>query len=205
MQQSASPDRKLGPVAGILLAAGRGSRFDPAGLRNKLLQPLASGDTVVAAAAKSLLAAVPVVTAVVRAQSDGVISQLQSLGCDVIVCPESDEGMAASLVYGLSHARNAAGWVIALADMPYVRPPTIQALVDAVAGGAQIAAPIYQGRRGNPVAFGRAHLQDLLRLRGDEGARRLLKTFPVAEIVTDDPGILLDIDRPEDLRAGRRA
>jgi molybdenum cofactor cytidylyltransferase len=37
---------------GILLAAGRGRRFDPAGLRNKLLQPLADGEPVVVASAR---------------------------------------------------------------------------------------------------------------------------------------------------------
>lgn len=190
-----------GPFAGILLAAGRGSRFDPTGRQNKLLQPLASGDTVVTAAAKNLLAVLPNVIAVVRPGAESVKSQLQALGCDVITCPEADDGMAASLVCGLSHARNSAGWVIALADMPYVQPTTIQALVEALANGAQIAAPLYRGQRGNPVAFGSSHLQDLLRLRGDEGARRLLKSFPVAEVVTDDPGIVRDIDSLQDLSA----
>lgn len=202
MQQLVSRESGAGAVVGILLAAGRGSRYDPTGRQNKLLQILPSGDTLVAAAAKNLLAAVPAVIAVVRPNAETMASELQSLGCEVVICADANAGMAASLVTGLAHARSAAGWVIALADMPYVRPATIRALVDALACGAQIAAPTYQERRGNPVAFGCTHLQELLRLRGDEGARRLLKTFPVTEIVTNDPGIALDIDSPADLRAG---
>jgi molybdenum cofactor cytidylyltransferase len=186
-------------LTGILLAAGKGSRFDPAGVQNKLLQPLVNGDTIVASAAKNLLAVLPIVLAVVRPGQESVASQLQALGCQVTVCPTADQGMAASLVHALSHARQANGWMIALADMPYVRPATIRALAEAIEAGAQIAAPIYQGQRGNPVAFARMHLPQLLLLRGDEGARGLLKTFPVTDVVTDDPGIRLDIDTVVDL------
>lgn len=58
---------------------------------------------------------------------------------------------------------------------------------------------MHDGRRGNPVAFSRAHLPDLLRLTGDAGARSLLQYYPVQLVEVDDPGIHLDIDRPQDL------
>lgn len=185
--------------AGILLAAGKGTRFDPTSARNKLLHPLSSGEVVAVAAARNLLAMLPRVIAVVRPGDETIARELQSIGCEVTACPDSDEGMAASLVHALSQVPEAQGWLIALADMPYVQPETISALVDAIQNGAQIAAPVYRGRRGNPVAFGREHLGRLLQLRGDEGARRLLKTFPVAEVEIDDPGIHQDIDTIDDL------
>lgn len=89
--------------------------------------------------------------------------------------------------------------MIALADMPYVQPATITALIDAIKHGAEIAVPVYRGKCGNPVAFGRAHFPRLLQLRGDQGARNLLKTFPVTEVSVDDPGIERDIDVVTDL------
>jgi molybdenum cofactor cytidylyltransferase len=55
------------------------------------------------------------------------------------------------------------------------------------------------GRRGNPVGFGRVHLQALLALQGDRGARGLLQSCPVTEVAVDDPGIFRDIDTPADL------
>lgn len=194
-------------VTGILLAAGSGSRFDPTGARYKLLQALPGGEPVLAASARALLAAVPRVVAVVRAQDAATASLLHSLGCDVVVCERAGEGMAASLVCGVRHAQDADGWLIALADMPYVRPATMAALARAVAPAAgqdgaaiaAIAAPVYAGRRGNPVAFGRAHLQALLALEGDQGARGILKNNPVNELAVDDPGILQDIDTPSDI------
>ncbi|MGH8809343.1 MAG: nucleotidyltransferase family protein, partial [Noviherbaspirillum sp.] len=131
---------------------------------------------------------------------DGVITHLlQQIGCKVTVCANSDEGMAASLVHALMHAQQAQGWVIALGDMPYVQSATIRALAAELARGAQIAVPVYRGRRGNPVAFARTHLPELLTLHGDEGARRLLKTYPVVEVATADHGIVMDIDTLADL------
>lgn len=233
-------------VVGILLAAGSGSRFDPTGARYKLLQALPGGEPVVAVSARALLAAVPRVLAVVRPDDAATASLLRGLGCEVIPCARASEGMAASLVCGVQHAQDADGWLIALADMPYVRPATIaalavaiaaapadpmatgqagraqaaatQAAVDGAAAGAvggagqgavragataqvaAIAAPVHAGRRGNPVAFGRAHLPALLALEGDQGARSILKNNPVNELMVDDPGILRDIDAPSDIQ-----
>lgn len=187
---------------GILLAAGRGSRFDPLGRRNKLMQPLADGTPVALAAARKLLTVLPNVVAVVRPGSELLAQQLHEAGCRITVCDTAQEGMAASLVHGLRASQQAQGWVIALADMPWIEAATIAALVDAVDEGAQIAVPVCGGRRGNPVAFGRGYLPELLALRGDTGARSLLATWPVTEVVTGDHGILSDIDTQDDLDRG---
>lgn len=192
-----------GQFVGILLAAGTGLRFDPTGAQNKLMQPLASGDSVAVAAARNLLAALPTVLAVVRPGADAVAAQLRAIGCEVIACPDAALGMGVSLVHALSHTREAAGWIVALADMPFVQPATCTALIAAIRRGADIAAPTFKGRRGNPVAFGRTHLPELLRLGGDQGARNLLAAYPVTEIAVDDAGIGRDIDTAADLGALR--
>ena len=189
-------------IAGILLAAGKGARFDPSGARNKLLQPLSGGEPVAVASARNLLAALPRVFAVIRPQSADLAQALDAIGCATTECAEAGHGMAASLVHGLRSAHDADGWIIALADMPHVSPDTIAALADAIAKGADIAAPSYRGVRGTPVAFSRLHLPQLLTLQGDRGARELLKAHPVADVVVDDPGIVRDIDTPADLDRG---
>lgn len=185
---------------GILLAAGRGRRFDPTGAASKLLQVLPGGEPVVAASARVLLSAVDKVIAVVRPDDGGVGDCLRALGCDVTVCLEADSGMAASLVHAIRHAPpDAAGWLIALGDMPYVRGATVKVLCEALEQGAAIALPVSGGRRGNPVGFGRIHLDALLALQGDQGARAILKVHPVTEVRVDDPGIFSDIDTLSDL------
>jgi molybdenum cofactor cytidylyltransferase len=187
-------------VVGILLAAGRGRRFDPSGARNKLLHPIAEGEAIVVASARKLLAAVPRVVAVVRPEDGGVTAALRALGCDVTVCIDADRGMTASLIHGLRRSPpDADAWIIALGDMPHVQPATLRALVDALAHGAQIAAPVCGGVRGNPVGFARRHLAALLSLSGDRGARSVLEGNPVTQVAVDDPGIFLDIDTLPDV------
>jgi molybdenum cofactor cytidylyltransferase len=186
-------------ISGILLAAGKGERFDASGRHDKLLQRLPDGEMVAVASARRMRKAFSNVTAVVRADAHTLIVALREIGCDVLPCIESHQGMAASLVHALQAAQDADGWVIALADMPFVQPETMATLAHAIGHGADIAAPVYQGRRGNPVAFSSEHLPRLLQLQGDQGARSLLQEYPVREIHVDDPGILRDIDTPQDL------
>ena len=186
-------------LTGILLAAGRGKRFDPAGRHNKLLQTLPDGELVVAASARHLLAAVPCVLAVVRPGDEQVAAALRSLGCEVEVCLDAGRGMAASLTYAIGRTQASPGWLIALGDMPYVQPATMRALMAAIGQGAHIAAPVVEGQRGNPVAFSAFHLERLLALEGDQGARAILKNHSVNEVIVSDNGILRDIDTPADL------
>lgn len=174
-------------------------RFDPSGTRNKLLQPLADGDTIAVAAARTLLSCVPVVIAVVREEGDAVAAALASAGCIVRPCADAHHGMGNSLAHGVHYAAEAAGWIVALADMPYVKPDTVTQLANALTNGAAIAMPVCGQQRGHPVAFSAHHLSALLALRGDQGARALLDTCPVVRIAVDDPGIYRDIDTQEDL------
>jgi molybdenum cofactor cytidylyltransferase len=192
-----------GAVVGILLAAGRGRRFDPLGQRNKLLQalPEAGGESVVAASARKLLAVLDTVIAVVPPDDGGVGALLSSIGCELTVCPDADSGMAASLVHAIRHSlpHAPAAWLVALGDMPHVAPATLRAVAEALAAGAPIAAPVMGERRGNPVGFGRVHLPALLALEGEQGARSLLQSCPITGVPVNDPGIFRDIDTPADL------
>ncbi|WP_211444904.1 nucleotidyltransferase family protein [Collimonas humicola] len=194
-----SHSRYSGQIVGLLLAAGRGRRFDPTGIRSKLLQklPTADGRTVLASAAARLAAALPLCI-VLRPDVPEQIAQIAEYPW--VQCANADDGMAASLACGVQRTADAAGWIIALADMPYVETATIQALAAALRRGADIAAPVFEGRRGNPVGFSRLHLPRLLALRGDQGARSLLQSFPVVEVALDDPGIHQDIDTVADIR-----
>lgn len=186
-------------IVGILLAAGRGQRFDPSGSRQKLMAALPDGRIVAEASARAMRSALPRVLAVTGGEGT-LATLLRQQGCDVTLCPDAASGMAASLTHALRHSLPGAdGWIIALADMPHVQASTIAALAAALAAGAHIAVPVFEGRRGNPVAFSSLHLQELLALSGDQGARALLQRHRVQAVDTHDPGILLDIDQPADL------
>ncbi len=109
--------------------------------------------------------------------------------------------MGASLACGIRATSDAAGWVVALADMPWIRPETIVEVAAAIARGAVVAAPFYRGERGHPVGFGKACGPTLSALRGDAGARSVLaeRAGAMVRIDVDDPGIARDIDTPSDL------
>jgi len=187
-------------ATGVLLAAGLGSRFDPDGLRNKLLAPLPDGRAVAQAAAQRLLLVVPTVVAVLRPGAEALAHVLNDAGCDVIFAADATRGMGASLAAGVAASADAESWIVALADMPCIAPDTIGAIARAVDGGASLAAPYYDGRRGHPVGFGAAHRDALLALDGDAGARALFGAHAVTRIDVDDPGILRDVDTPADLQ-----
>jgi molybdenum cofactor cytidylyltransferase len=188
-------DRKA--IAAILLAAGAGRRFGG----DKLLHPLEDGVAIAAHAARNLLAATPEVIAVVRWGDFPLYDMLEQEGCQVTMFQGAARGMGASLAHGIAQARGADGWVVALADMPRIAPQTIQKMIDALESGASIAAPVYQGRRGHPVAFASSLRDELLALDGDEGARAVIERHrgELKAIECDDPNVLYDIDSKNDL------
>lgn len=186
------------PVVGVLLAAGAGTRFGGA----KLLHPLEDGGAISAHAARNLRAAGLDVIAVIRPGDFPLSDLLEQEGCYVTQCAESARGMGYSLAHGVAAARDAGGWVVALADMPRVAPATIRSIADTLEAGAEIAAPVYRGERGHPVGFSAALHLELLALEGDMGARAVIDRHRDAMrlIECDDPGVLLDVDAKEDLK-----
>jgi molybdenum cofactor cytidylyltransferase len=184
-------------IIGILLAAGSSRRFGS----NKLSQILPNGEIVAVQACLNLLAGTDQVLAVVRPGSAALTAQLQASGAKTVICEQADLGMATSLICGVSAGPEAAGWLIALADMPWVAPATIRQVAEQLRQGAILAAPFYQGRRGHPVGFSRVLGPELLTLSGDAGAQAIIKAhlLQLRSVACDDPGILQDIDLPEDL------
>lgn len=184
-------------IIGLLLAAGSASRFGS----DKLLHRLPHGIAIAVQAARHLAQATTPIIAVVSERSRELAALLRAEGCEVSVCPNAEEGMGASLACAARAAGAADGYLVALADMPFVRPSSIAAVRDALIHGAALAAPYWHARRGHPVGIGGRFRADLEALGGDEGARKLLAAH-AAELVkvpVGDPGVIRDIDRPEDL------
>jgi molybdenum cofactor cytidylyltransferase len=187
----------LSDIVGLLLAAGSATRFGS----DKLRHALPHGVAIAVQAARHLKSEVPQVFAVVRPSSPELQEALKQEGCTVVVCENAAEGMGASLACAARAAGPAKGYLVALGDMPFIRRSSIAAVRDALAGGAPLAAPYFRARRGHPVGIaGRFH-DDLLVLKGDEGAKGLLKSNEslLVKVPVGDPGVLRDIDRPEDL------
>lgn len=192
-----------GPV-GLLLAGGRGSRFDSSGHRDKLLANY-GGEPVAVHAARNLAAACPKVFAVLPTGKPELLALLEAQGCETFITEVTRLGMGHSIAHGVARILERCKpsvLVIALGDMPAIKPQTIRLLVDAASVSPEaIVAPTHLGRRGHPVVFGASHLPSLCELTGDRGAFSLLERHRPTLIAVEDPGVLQDIDTPDDLGA----
>lgn len=201
-------------ICAIVLAAGLGTRF--VGGERKVLALHAGRPLVVHAVATAMEAGVRHVVVVTGEAHEAVVAALQggSLpmttgGCrPTIVRNEvARSGMASSIRLGIETlpARCRAVFMM-LADMPCVRPSTLSRLATAYRSGVSDAVvPVWHDQAGNPALLASTMFEDLLRLTGDAGARRLLSdaSRTVERLVVDDPGVLVDVDTREALSALR--
>ena len=191
-------------MVGILLAAGFSRRF---GSTNKLLHRLPDSRPLALAAAENLIKAIPISIAVLRPENKALAELMLNAGLRVVFCSENDEEMADSLATGIRFSANfeaaSNGFVVALADMPFIQAETILSVANKVADGASIVIPTYQNQRGHPVGFSAKFRSELENIQGDEGARSIIKRYSeeLELLPTDDAGILVDIDTPNDLSA----
>ncbi|MCI0505824.1 MAG: nucleotidyltransferase family protein [Gammaproteobacteria bacterium] len=189
-------------IIGILLAAGHSTRFGG----NKLLQPLPVNHIPMAVqSALLLLEALPNGIAVIRKDDQQLKSLLLETGIAVVENQNAHEGMSSSIRCGIESQKQlfsgAKGWVIALADMPYISATVIQQVANALREGALAAAPQFKNQRGHPVGFSYQLKDELLRLQGDAGAKTVLAKHhaKIRLINVSSNSILRDIDYPEDL------
>lgn len=190
----------------LVLAGGAGSRFGG----KKLLAPWKDGRLIDGALAAAFAAPVQSVTVVTGFDAQAVSAAAIAYAADtgehrmqVVEAPDHAEGLAGSLRAGISALPgNASGVLVFLGDMPLVPNQVLEPLCQALSH-APAAVPVYEGRRGNPVALSERLFADLLALSGDRGARALIEALGKAVIEVPSPtaGVLWDVDAPTDLEA----
>jgi molybdenum cofactor cytidylyltransferase len=191
----------IGPLDAVVLAAGLATRFGG----GKLLAPYDGGVLLGGALRAAFAAPVRSVTLVTGADAARVAAAAQAFDGRIRIVHAADfaEGLAASLRAGVAGLPpDSAGVFVFLGDMPRVPTAVLAPLAAALSAGAPAAAPVFEGRRGNPVLIGRPLFPELLRLTGDEGARRVLQGLGdrLALVEAPDDGVLFDVDEPHQLR-----
>ncbi|MCZ2496539.1 NTP transferase domain-containing protein [Xylophilus sp. Kf1] len=179
---ASSTDDSNGWPTVLILASGQGRRFRAAGGSTHKLEALLGGRTVLQCTVESVRRA-------------GLPMHLEHR--------DDHAGMGDSLAAAVRAVSPEHGWLVLPADMPMVLPRTLRAVAQAVRSGACAAQPLFELQRGHPVGFAARHGVRLAALSGDQGARSLLSDLraegAVVECPVDDPGVLLDIDTPQDL------
>ena len=182
-------------ICAIVLAAGKSERMG----RPKALLPL-QGKTFL----ENILSAIsrsPVEeTRVVVGHHRNEIEPHVKPPARLVFNPNYEQGMITSLQAGIrSLPPHTSGALLFLVDHPLVDSETIEFLVRKV-GPDRIVLPTFQGRRGHPVLFGSAILQEILGLSSSQGANIVVHKDPdrIVEVSVNSRGILVDVDTPED-------
>jgi molybdenum cofactor cytidylyltransferase len=150
------------------------------------------------AAGRRLAAACNRTVVVIRPDDAELHALLAAEGLHAVVSDKAEQGMGHSLSAGVASTADAAGWLIALADMPYIQPASYRAVVASLQQGATLSRPLYRGRPGHPVGFGAVHLPELLALTGGQGGKAILaaRRNDLHFCAVEDPGVLEDVDHP---------
>ena len=165
----------------IVLAAGRGERFAASGAQVHKLQALLAGKRVL----------------------DHVLDAVKASGLPhhVVTADPARPGMGDSIAAGVRATPSANGWLILPADLPLIGSDTLMAI--AFAPPRAVTVPVVLGQRGHPVRFGQECAQELLNLKGHQGAAQLIRvreaTDSIAFIEFGDVGCITDIDTLDDL------
>jgi CTP:molybdopterin cytidylyltransferase MocA len=189
-------------VAAIILAAGDGSRFGGA----KQLARL-DGLTLLEHVVEHALAvpAIEDIVVVLGSRAEAITGAVELGPARVVHCAAWADGMSASLragVAALPPATEVA--LVLLADQPRITPQVIAMVMDgAIGAGPDVDAvrASYDGIPGHPVALGRALLRRVPELRGDTGARDLLRDARVTLVEAGHLCDPTDVDTPNDLNA----
>lgn len=189
-------------TAGVLLAAGASRRM---GGPNKLLLTVGGVPVVRRVALAMLEGGLGPVVVVLGAQGAAVRAALGELAVHFVENPRHGEGMGTSVAAGVAALGPDTGSAaVVVGDLPALRGREVRTVAEAFAASSRgIAVPVREGRRGHPVVFDLPRYRGcLMALRGDQGARALLAERPgdVLEVEVVDPGVLEDLDTPEEYR-----
>ncbi|HEY42997.1 MAG TPA: nucleotidyltransferase family protein [Anaerolineae bacterium] len=191
-------------IAAVILAAGRSIRMG----RSKLELPWKNGQSIISHVVEVFLeggaSPVLVVTGETRV---AIEASLIGMEVDYAYNPDyATGGMLSSLKVGLRalETRRIEGALVSPADLPMLLPTTVQRLIQVWEDESpSIVAPSYEERRGHPVLISRKEWKAIQKLRDDQTLRDFLRQREgeISYLVVDDPGVLYDLDTPEDYRS----
>jgi molybdenum cofactor cytidylyltransferase len=188
-------------VAGLVLAAGAGTRFAAPGPGPKQLAPFRGRPLIEHPIAALAHAGLDPVLVVLGAHAAAIEAGVALAPAHVVPCPDWADGQSRALRAGVAAAaaRRAGAVVIALGDQPLLDPAAVRAVVAARGPGADAVRATYDGTPGHPTLLEAALFGAVAELEGDAGARDLLRRAAVRHVACDGLGAPDDVDTAADL------
>ena len=186
-------------IGGLILAAGKGSRFGG----HKQLAELDGRPLLEHAILAMTASPVGRVVVVLGAGAESVMARVDFHGAEPILCERWEEGQSASLACGLAELPDCEAVVVTLGDLPHLSTNAIRRVIAARGEGIEAVRATYSGEPGHPVLLERELIERLRDVTGDHGARNLLLSVSPVEVACDDLGGGEDVDTPAQLDALR--
>ena len=193
-------------ISAVILAAGESRRM---GKQNKLLLPVGDEALLVKLVKSVCDSDVGKVHVVIGHEAEKIRRKLKELPLSFVYNPNFSEGMTTSIKSGVKAVSpDCDGFLICLADMPFINTPEINKLIHAyvqnrIKGKKQIVVPVFQGYRGNPVLFSSEFRNDILEHKKESGCKEVImkNSDSVMEIEMDTENMILDVDTMEDYQS----
>ena len=164
----------------LILASGRGSRYQATGGQGSKLDALLHGSSVL----------------------QHTIDAVRASGLSYHVETGPHPGMGDSIAAAVRATAASDGWLILPGDLPLISSRTLCKVADELERHS-IVVPVFRSKRGHPVGFSVRYKSELMDLQGPEGARCILEANGAYPLEVDDVGCVTDIDTADDLAAAQ--
>jgi molybdenum cofactor cytidylyltransferase len=193
----------------LVLAAGQSSRFDG----DKLMASMPDDRPVIAHSLEPIIGIAKkydlAFCVITRANNKALIEYLEQQQINYRICPDAESGMGHSIAHGIKSNQAWQGWMISLADMPNLNSDILETLIYSIANNPdKIVRPLIktpgsmQAFPGHPVYFPQKYGFQLSKLKGDSGAKQLIKELNKVEV--HDGFHFMDVDTKEALEQAVR-
>jgi molybdenum cofactor cytidylyltransferase len=190
-------DRRAGPVAGVVLAAGTSSRMG----RNKLLLDLEGEPLLRRTVRRAAAAGLDPVIVVLGHEADRAAAVLEELPCRPLLNPSYEQGIGTSLQAGISAVPSeCAAALVLLADMPFVTAEMIATVVERYrSGAAPLVTSDYGGVNAPPTLYDRSLFAEIEAMRAERCGKQVVQRHRGEAIgVSWPPEALRDVDVVQD-------
>lgn len=177
----------------LILAAGRSQRFKNAGGKGSKLNLLLGEQTVFEKTVLNSMDSKLAVHVVTRPDNEGVIHSC--LQYNIPFSLLDSDGLGESIALGIKNTSYLDGWLIQLADMPYISSSLLLCVANNL-NHHSLVRPVYGGLPGHPVGISAKYYSELIKLAGDDGAKSILRHNFVYELEINDESVIKDIDYP---------